>query len=144
MMIDGSRWESGLTAWWCCWGRVVVMKHLNLSHCAWLLRVGMTRDVDFMRWWWVVCDDRMRWLSDGIDDYHRTFEVWAFTWSQRGWYDYVGWMSIFSIDHVKFWKHEVWGCGQRMGGHHFMSLFTLSPSHIELPIASPLSLTLAP
>ena len=28
-----------------------------------------------------------------------------------------------------------------MGGHRFMSLFTLSPLHIELPIASPLSLT---
>ena len=28
-----------------------------------------------------------------------------------------------------------------MGDHRFMSLFTLSPLHIELPIASPLSLT---
>ncbi|KAL6327381.1 hypothetical protein AAG906_019071 [Vitis piasezkii] len=30
--------------------------------------------------------------------------------------------------------HDVRGCGQMMGGHHFMSLFTLSPSHIELPV----------
>ena len=52
-------------------------------------------------------------------------------------------MPDFSIDHVRSWKHVVWGCGQRMGGHHFMSLFTLSPSHIELPVASPLSLTRA-
>ena len=28
-----------------------------------------------------------------------------------------------------------------MGGHDFKSLFTLSPLHIELPVASPLSLT---
>ena len=31
-----------------------------------------------------------------------------------------------------------------MGGHHFMSSFTLSPLHIELPVASPLSLTRGP
>ena len=48
-------------------------------------------------------------------------------------------MPIFSIGHVRSWKHDVRGCSQRMGGHHFM-IFTLSPSHIELPIASPLSL----
>ena len=52
-------------------------------------------------------------------------------------------MPIFSIDHVRSWKHDVWGSGHRMGGHHFKSLFTLSPSHIELLVASPLSLTRA-
>ena len=57
--------------------------------------------------------------------------------------DFVGRMPAFSIDHVRSWKHDVRGCGQRMGGHHFMSLFTLSPSHIELPVASSLSLTRA-
>ena len=52
-------------------------------------------------------------------------------------------MSVFSINHVRSWKHDVRGYGQRMGGNHFMSLFTLSPSYIELPVASPLSLTQA-
>ena len=52
-------------------------------------------------------------------------------------------MSVFSIGHVRSWKHDVRGFGQRMGGHHFMSLFTLSPSRIKLPVASPLSLTRA-
>ena len=51
---------------------------------------------------------------------------------------------IFSIGHVKSWKHDVRGYGQRIGGYHFMSLFILSPLHTELPIASPLSLTRAP
>ena len=40
-------------------------------------------------------------------------------------------------------KYDVRGCGQMMGDHHFRSLFTLSPLHIELPIVSPLSLTRA-
>ena len=52
-------------------------------------------------------------------------------------------MSIFSIGHVRSWKYDVRGCGHRMGGHHFMSSFTLSSSHIELLVASPLSLTRA-
>ena len=43
-------------------------------------------------------------------------------------------MLVFSVNHVRFWEHDVRGCGQRMGGHHFMSLFTLLPSHIELHI----------
>ena len=34
--IDGSWWESGLIAWRCCWGRGVVMEHLDLSHYTWL------------------------------------------------------------------------------------------------------------
>ena len=51
---------------------------------------------------------------------------------------------VFSIGHVKSWKHDVRGYGQRIGGYHFMSLFILSPLHTELPIASPLSLTRAP
>ena len=37
MMIDGSQWESGLIAWWYCWGRWIVMEHPDLSHCTWLL-----------------------------------------------------------------------------------------------------------
>ena len=82
-------------------------------------------------------------------DYQRTLMVviehqWEFfARFRRSWRDFVGWVPVFSIDHVRSWKHDVWGCGQRMGGHHFMSLFTLSPSHIELPVASPLSLTRA-
>ena len=67
----------------------------------------------------------------------------AFAWFQRSHHDYVGWMPVFSIDHVRSWKHDVRGYGQRMGDHHFRSLFTLSPSHIELSIARPLSLTRA-
>ena len=62
---------------------------------------------------------------------------------QRSRHDYVGWMPVFSIGHVRSRKHNVRGFGQRMGGHHFMSLFTLSPSHIELPVAGLLSLTRA-
>ena len=50
-------------------------------------------------------------------------------------------MLVFSIDHVRFREYDVRGSGQRMGDHHFMSLLTLSPLHIELPVASPLSLT---
>ena len=95
-----------------------------------------------MRWWWVACDDRVRWLSEGIEDCHGA-SVRAFTWFQRDWYDYVGWMPIFSIGHVRSWKHDVWSSGRRMGGHSFISPFILSPSHIELPVASPLSLTRA-
>ena len=97
---------------------------------------------DFMRWWWVACDDRVSWFSEDIDGYHRA-SVGAFTRFRRSWHDYVRWMPVFSIGHVRSWKHDVRGCGQRMGGHHFMSLFTLPPSHIELSIASPLSLARA-
>ena len=61
MMIDGSWWESGLTAWWCCWGRWIVMEHPDLRHCTWLQRVRTTRDGDLMRRWWVAYDDRVRW-----------------------------------------------------------------------------------
>ena len=95
-----------------------------------------------MRRWWVTYDDGVRWLSKGIDSYHRA-SVGAFTWFQRSWHDFVGRVPVFSIDHVRSWKHDVRGCGQMMSGHHFRSLFTLSPSHIELPVASPLSLTRA-
>ena len=144
MMIDGSWWESGLTAWWYYWGRGVIMEYPDLSHCTWLWGFGMIRKSNFMRRWWVSYDDRVSWLSDGFNDHHRASGVRDFTWFQRGWYDYVGWMSVFSIDHVRFWKHDIWGCSLKMGGHHFMSPFTLSPLLIELPVASPLSLTRAP
>ena len=87
-------------------------------------------------------DDRVSWLLEDIDGYHRA-SVRAFTRFQMSRHDYVGWMPVFSIDHVRSWKRDVRGFGQMMGGHHFMSLFTLSPSHIELPVASPLSLTRA-
>ena len=117
------------------------MEHPDLIHCIWLQRVGMIRDGDFMRWWWVACDDRVSWLSEDIDGYHRA-SVGAFTWFRRSWHDFVGRMPVFSISHVRSWKHER-GFGQRMGGHHFRSLFTLSPSHIELPVASPFSLARA-
>ncbi|KAL6328571.1 hypothetical protein AAG906_038766 [Vitis piasezkii] len=60
--------------------------------------------------------------------------VRVFTRFQRSRHDYVGWMPVFSIGHVRSREHDVRGFGQRMGGHHFMSLFTLSPSHIELPV----------
>ena len=115
-----------------------------LSHCTWLQRVRMIRDdvFFFMRRWWVDYDDRVRWLSEDIDDYHRA-SVGAFTRFWRSWHDFVGRMPVFSIGHVRSWKHDVRGFGQRMGGHHFRSLFTLSPSHIELSIASPLSLARA-
>ena len=141
-MIDGSWWESGLTAWWCCWGRWIVMEHPDLSHCTWLQRVEMIRDGDFMRRWWVSYDDIVRWFSKDIDGSHRA-SMGAFARFQRSRHDYVGWMSVFSIGHVRSRKHDVRGFGQRMGDHHFMSLFTLSPSHIELLITSPLSLTRA-
>ena len=141
-MIDGSWWESGLIVERYCWDRAVIMEHPDLSHCTWLQRVGMIRDGDFMRRWWVAYDDGARWLSEDIDGYHRA-SVGAFARFQRSRHDYVGWMPIFSIGHVRSRKHDVRGFGQRMGGHHFMSLFTLSPSHIELPVASPLSLTRA-
>ena len=141
-MIGGSWLESGLTTWWYYWGKEVIMEHLDLSHCTWLQRVGITRDGDFMRRWWVAYDDRVRWLSEGFDDYHGA-STRAFTWFQKSRHDYVGWMLVFSIGHVRSWKHDIRGCGHRMGGHHFKSLFTLSLSHIELPIASPLSLTRA-
>ena len=52
-------------------------------------------------------------------------------------------MPVFSIGCVRSWKHDVRGYGQRMGDHHFRNLFTLSPSHIELLVASPLCLTRA-
>ena len=141
-MIDGSRWESGLTTWWCCWGRGVIMEHLDPSHCTWLKGFGMIKDIDFMRRWWVAYDDRVGWLSEGFDDSHRA-SVGAFTRCQRSRHDYVGWMPVFSIGHVRSWKHDVRGFGHKMGGHHFRSLFTLSPSYIKLPITSPLSLTRA-
>ena len=143
MMIDGSWWESGLTAWWYFRGRGVVMEHPNLSHCTWLGDFGMIRETDYMRQWWMPSDDRVRWLSENIDDYHKD-SVGAFTRFQRGWYDYVGRMPIFNIGHLRSWKHDVRGCGQMMGGHHFRSLFTISPSHIKSPVASPLSLTWVP
>ena len=141
-MIDGSRWESGLTAWGCCWGRGFVLGHPDLSCYTWLQRVGMIRHGDFMRRWWVAYGDGVRWLSEDIDGYHRA-SVRAFARFQRSRHNYVGWMPIFSIGHVRSRKHDVRGFGQRMGGHHFMSLFTLSLSHIKLPVASPLSLTRA-
>ena len=84
----------------------------------------------------------MSWFSEDIDGYHRA-SVRAFTRFQRSRHDFVGRMPVFSIGHVRSQKHDVRGFGQRMGGHYFMSLFTLSPSHIELPVASPLSLTRA-
>ena len=141
-MIDISRWESGLTAWWYCWDWGVIMEHLDLSHCTWLQRARMIRDGDFIRRWWVAYDDRVRWLSEDIDSYHRA-SVRAFTWFQRSWHDFVGQVPVFSIDHVRSWKHDVRGCGHRMGGHHFRSQFTLSPLYIKLPVASLLSLTWA-
>ena len=52
----------------------------------------------------------------------------------------IRWMPVFSIGHMRSWKHNVQDCNHRMGGHHFRSLFTLLPSHIKLPIASMLSL----
>ena len=48
-MIDGLWWESVLTTWRYCWDRGGIVEHPNLSHCAWLQRVGMIRDGDFMR-----------------------------------------------------------------------------------------------
>ena len=138
-LIDGSWWESGLTTWWCCWGRWDIMEHPDLSHCTWLQRVGMIRDGDFMRWWLVDYDDKVRWLSEDIDDYHRA-SMGTFTRFQRSHHDFVGRVPAFSIDHVRSLKHDVRGYGHRMGGHHFGSLFTISLSHIELPITIPLSL----
>ena len=116
--------------------RIWVIRH-DFREPGWLEMVFF-----FMRWWWVAYDDRARWLSEDIDDYHRA-SVGAFTWFRRSWHDFVGWMPVFSIGHVRSRKHDVRGFGQRMGGHHFMSPFTLSSSHIELPVASPLSLTRA-
>ena len=85
-------------------------------------------------------DDRVRRVLEDIDGYHRAL-VGAFTRFQRSRHDYVGRMPVFSIGHVRSRKHDVRGFGQMMDDHHFMSLFALSPSHIELPVASPLSLT---
>ena len=99
-LIDGSWWESGLTAWWCCWGRGVIIEHPDLSHCTWFQRVGTTKDGDLMRRWWVAYDDRVRWLSEGFDDYHKA-SVGAFTRFQRSWHGCVWWMPVFSIDHVR-------------------------------------------
>ena len=103
---------------------------------------GMIREIDFMRQWWVAYDDRVRRLLEDIHGYHRAL-VGAFTRFQRSRHDCVWWMLVFSIGHVRSWKHDVRGCGHRMGGHHFRSFFTFSPSYIELPVASPLSLTRA-
>ena len=126
---------------------VVEVERLSWGIQIWVIAhdsgvLGMIKENDFMRQWWVAYDDRVRWFSNDIDDYHRA-SVGAFAWFQRSHHDYVGWMPVFSIDHVRSWKHDVWGYGQRMGDHHFRSLFTLSPSHIELSIARPLSLTRA-
>ena len=118
------------------------MENPNLSHCTWLQRVGMIGDANFMRWWWVAYDDRVKWLSEDIDGYHRA-SMRAFIWFQRSWHDFVGWMLVFSIGHVRSWKHDVRDCGQMMDDHHFMSPFTLWPLHIELLVTSPLSLTRA-
>ena len=141
-MIDGSWWERGLIAWRCCWGRGDVREHLDLSHYTRLQGAEMIRHCDFMRRWWVTYDDRVSWLPEDIDGYHGA-SVRAFTRFQRSRHDYVGWMPVFSIGHVRSREHDVRGFGQRMGGHHFMNLFTLLPSYIELPVASPLSLTRA-
>ena len=141
-MIDESWWESGLTSWWYCWDRGVIMEYPALSHCTWLQRARMIRNGDFIRRWWVDYDDRVRWLSEDIDGYHRASRG-AFTRFQRSWHDFVGLVPIFSIGRVRSWKHDVRCCGQRMGDHHFMSPFTHLPSHIELPVASPFSLTRA-
>ena len=103
---------------------------------------GMIRESYFTRRWRVAYNDIVRWSSEDIDGYHRA-SVRAFTRFQRSRHDYVGRVLVFSIYHVRSWKHDVRGCGRRMGGHHFRSLFTISPSHIELPVASPLSFTRA-
>ena len=149
--MEGLWWEIDLIDLWDCWLLYGWEEHLcgcytisRLSHYTWLRGFGITRYIDFIRWRWVVCDDRVSWLLNGINYYHRAFGVGAFPRYQRGWHGYVWWMPVFSINHVRSWKHDVRGCGQRMGGHHFMSLFTLSPLHIEIPIASPSSLTRAP
>ena len=123
MMIDGSWWESGLTAWWCCWGRWDVMEHLDLSHCTWLQRVGMIRDGDFMRRWWVAYDDGMRWLSEDIDDYHRAL-VGAFTRFQRS----RLWTRIFhvrphSIGETRFLFVKNWFLKKGWSRHLFYFYF---------------------
>ena len=121
---DGSSW--GIQTW--------VIAH-DFRESGWLEMVILWDDGEWLM--------MMEWgLSEDIDGYHRA-SVGDFTRFQRSWHDLVGWMPVFSIDHVGSWKHDVRGFGQRMGGHHFMSLFTLSPSHIELPVASPSSLTRA-
>ena len=65
------------------------MEHPDLSCCTWLQRAGMTGDGDFIRQWWVAYDDKVRWLSEGFDDFHRASGVGAFTLFQRSWHVYV-------------------------------------------------------
>ena len=120
----------------------VIMKDPDSSHCTWLQGVRMVRDGDIMRRWRVAYVDGVSWFSDDIDGYHRA-SVGAFTRFQMSRHDYVGWISVFSIGHVRSWKHDVRGFGQKMGGHHFHEPIYLSPSHIELPVASPLSIARA-
>ena len=130
-----------------------VIGHPGWGLCTWLEGVGMTIEIDFVWWdlgllWWEVClcawGDHHSFCFEGIIiEIYAEFGSGDFIWLQRDRHGYIRWISVFTVDHVITWEHDVWYYGYRMGGHRFMSLFTWSPLHIELSIASPLSLTRA-
>ena len=37
----------------------------------------------------------------------------------ESWRGYIRWTSIFSIDHLRAWEHDVWDYGCMMGGLYF-------------------------
>lgn len=81
----------------------------------------------------MACDERVSRFHNEIIDYFMVeeiiFEVIQCVWCEAFhmiletlvWL-YLDEYLIFNADNVNVWEHDVWGYGQMIGGHHFMSL----------------------
>lgn len=57
-----------------------------MSYCIWIWRVDIIREVDSMRWWWMVGDERVSWSIDDFVD-HLAIERIIFEMVK----EYLGW-----------------------------------------------------
>ena len=100
--------EDWLIVWWNCH---LFCHEYRDWYC--MMRVGL---------WWAVVLDKMvvyfvlRWSSLRL-----LWSIWSRVWHtiSEGWRGYIKWISIFSIDHLRSWEHNVWDHGRMMGDFHF-------------------------
>ena len=106
--LGGLRCEDWLIAWWDC--RLFCHEYRDWS-C--MMRVGL--------WWTIMPNEIIAYFALRELSLRLLWSIWSMIWRTivEGWRGYIIWTSIFNIDYLRAWEHDVWDCGHRMGGLHF-------------------------
>ena len=133
MMRVGLWWENSLIVWKVCWLFYHLEDHLLIDYRVFMLRyLHMTSESchEYRNWscmmrvglWWTVMLDEivvyftLRWSTLRL-----LWSIWSRVWRMipESWHSYIRWTSIFNIDHLRVWEHDVWDRDHKMGGLNF-------------------------